>query len=185
MTSHVKLFWHSGLQRIATKTWAQSCDAKGKGPQVPELPSRGREWQGRGGWGWRSWTRRSWPSLWPGSPPGRKPASFVRLRSRVQGWKQKNLSGVPEKRIGHLRYKFGFGGVDDGADDFLSSLILKLSEAFFDLIDLEVFFGSWSSATYTRRRSRIAKPKTQTQGKILRKKDLGRVMTCQQGEIIG
>ena len=95
------------------------------------------------------------------------------------------MSGVQEKRISHLRYKFGFGGVDDGADDFLSSLILKLSEAFFDLIDLEVFFGSWSSATYTRRRSRIAKPKTQNQRKTLSKQDLGRVITCQQGEIIG
>ena len=74
-------FWHSGLQRnrwVATKTWAQSCDAKGKGPQVIGLPSRGREWQGRGGWGWRSWAQRSWPSLWPGSPPGRKLASFVK-----------------------------------------------------------------------------------------------------------
>ena len=72
---------------------------------------------------------------------------------------------VQEKRICHLRYKFGFGGVDDGADDFLSSFILKLSEAFLDLIDFEVFFGSWSSATYTRRRSRIAKPKAQNQRK--------------------
>ena len=46
----------------------------------------------------------------------------------------------------------------EGAGDFFNNLILKLSEAFFDLIDLEVFFGSCSSATYTRRRSRIAKP---------------------------
>ena len=58
----------------------------------------------------------------------------------------------------YLRYKFGFGGVVEGAGDFFNNLILKLSEAFFDLIDLEVFFGSCSSATYTRRRSRIAKP---------------------------
>jgi len=48
--------------------------------------------------------------------------------------------------------------VVEGAGDFFNNLILKLSEAFFDLIDLEVFFGSCSSATYTRRRSRIAKP---------------------------
>ena len=61
----------------------------------------------------------------------------------------------------YLRYKFGFGGEEEGAGDFLSNLILKLSDAFFDLIDLEVFFGSCSSATYTRRRSRIAKPETQ------------------------
>ena len=46
----------------------------------------------------------------------------------------------------------------EGAGDFFNNLILKLSEAFFDLIDLEDFFGSCSSATYTRRRSRIAKP---------------------------
>ena len=58
----------------------------------------------------------------------------------------------------YLRYKFGFGGEFEGAGDFFNNLILKLSEAFFDLIDLEVFFGSCSSATYTRRRSRIAKP---------------------------
>ena len=60
----------------------------------------------------------------------------------------------------YLRYKFGFGGEEEGAGDFLSNLILKLSDAFFDLIDLEVFLGSCSSATYTRRRSRIAKPET-------------------------
>ena len=58
----------------------------------------------------------------------------------------------------HLRYKLGFGGEFEGAGDFFSNLILKLSDAFLDLIDLEVFFGSCSSATYTRRRSRIAKP---------------------------
>ena len=58
----------------------------------------------------------------------------------------------------YLRYKFGFGGEFEGAGDFFNNLILKLSEAFFDLIDLEVFFGSCSSATYTRRRSRIANP---------------------------
>ena len=36
----------------------------------------------------------------------------------------------------YLRYKFGFGGEEEGAGDFLSNLILKLSDAFFDLIDL-------------------------------------------------
>ena len=46
----------------------------------------------------------------------------------------------------------------EGAGDFFNNLILKLSEAFLDLIDFDVFFGSCSSATYTRRRSRIAKP---------------------------
>ena len=60
--------------------------------------------------------------------------------------------------IQYLRYKLGFGGEFEGAGDFFSNLILKLSDAFLDLIDLEVFFGSCSSATYTRRRSRIAKP---------------------------
>ena len=65
----------------------------------------------------------------------------------------------------YLRYKFGFGGEFDGAGDFFKNLILKLSEAFLDLIDLEVFFGSCSSATYTRRRSRIAKPEVDNQKK--------------------
>ena len=67
------------------------------------------------------------------------------VESRAEN--SKICQGFKKKRISHLRYKFGFGGVDDGADDFLSSLILKLSEAFLDLIDFEVFFGSWSSAT--------------------------------------
>ena len=76
---------------------------------------------------------------------------------------QRMDAGEQFSDVQYLRYKFGFGGVNDGADDFLSNFILKLSEAFLDLIDLEVFFGSWSSATYTRRRSRIAKPKAQNQ----------------------
>ena len=72
----------------------------------------------------------------------------------INEWKKSNNVF----HVQYLRYKFGFGGEFDGAGDFFNNLILKLSEAFLDLIDLEVFFGSCSSATYTRRRSRIAKP---------------------------
>ena len=71
---------------------------------------------------------------------------------------QRMDAGEQFSDVQYLRYKFGFGGEFEGAGDFFNNLILKLSAAFLDLIDLEVFFGSWSSATYTRRRSRIANP---------------------------
>ena len=79
----------------------------------------------------------------------------------INEWKKSNNVF----HVQYLRYKFGFGGEFEGAGDFFNNLILKLSEAFLDLIDLEVFFGSCSSATYTRRRSRIAKPEVDNHDK--------------------
>ena len=177
MTSHIKLFGTLVCKESLPKLEHNLVTPKEKGPKRKNSQVEGENGKsGEGGGGDRGHrevdqacgqVRRQEESqrvLWDSA-----------VESRAEN--SKICQGFKRKRISHLRYKFGFGGVDDGADDFLSSLILKLSEAFLDLIDLEVFFGSWSSATYTRRRSRIAKPKAQNQKKILSKKDLGRVVS--------